>query len=141
MRVLGPALINIRQQKQIESGLVAEFDIPRSAVYPTAAARAQVGDRYWVREPYIEVKNHRSLLCDIHELVIGSSPEHLAKNKPEWIKPYFQRCRIRFHNGADMRRGESRATLEILNPLPDSGGWKCRLIMQNVDARQKPEVS
>lgn len=128
-RVLGPALISARQQRALKEG--ALFAVPRASVYETAAARAQPGDLFWIREPYAEI-TPRQFHCPkwIHAILPGSGPMNVTV--PKNIEPYFHRCNMRFHSGKGMTRDFSRAALEIV-ALSDAG-FKCRVRMGNVDA-------
>lgn len=130
MKVLGPALITNGQQKLLRQG--AEITILRRAVYATAAARAQVGDRFWVREAYIEfIPAQFGCPQNIGAFVPGFGP-HTFAEKPAYLKPYIHLCRRKQHHGSTMSRSMSRASLEIIG-LTGTSSWACRVHMGNID--------
>jgi hypothetical protein len=129
MRVLGPALITPVQQKLLKRG--AEITVLRSAVYDSAARRADIGDRFWVREPYIEfIPTQFGCPQNIGAKLPGFGP-HLYADMPPYLKPYKQLCRRKQHSGLTMSRSMSRASLEII--CIRGAGWDCITHMGNVD--------
>jgi hypothetical protein len=129
MRILGPALITNGQQKMLRDG--AELTIPRAAVYESAAARARVGDRFWVRECYIEFSPaQHGCPQNIGALIPGFGPHEYAP-RPDYLKPYAHLCRRKQHPAAAMTRSLSRASLEITVVV--EAGWLCRAHMGNID--------
>lgn len=130
MRVLGPAMITNGQQKLLREG--AEITIPRAAVYDSAADRARVGDRFWVRECFIEfVPAQFGCPQDIGAFIPGYGP-HLYGDVPAGLKPWRHLCRRKQHRAADMTKPLSRASLEIISILERAAGWVCRAHMGNV---------
>lgn len=133
MRVLGPALITNAQQRQIAEGMMLE--IGRAAVYESAAKRARVGDRFWVRESYFEwTPPQHAAPQHLCAVMHGHSPVGLKI--PREIKPYFHRGRMQLCDGASLARADSRASLEITAEIPGGGGWWCVVRMGNIDGRQ-----
>lgn len=129
MKVLGPALIQPARQKYLRDG--AELDIARNAVFESAARRARVGDRFWVREAYIEfVPAQFGCPQNIKTYLPGYGP-HLFAETPSYLKPYAHLCRRKQHPGSTMSRTMSRASLEII--AQTAAGWQCRVHMGNVD--------
>jgi hypothetical protein len=81
MRVLGPALITPAQQKMLAADALLE--ISRSAVYESAAARARMGDVFWVREPYIEfIPAQFGCPANIGAFLAGYGPASMSKSLP-----------------------------------------------------------
>lgn len=108
------------------------LNIPRTAVYDSAAKRAHLHDRFWIREPYYEITPRKfGAPQSIHALVMGHSPAKLTI--PAEIKPYLHGCKLRPFDGSGLHRGESRAQLEIMTILADAKGFLCRVHMTAVD--------
>lgn len=131
MRVLGPARIVSEQQRELADGKT--IFINASAVYPDAAKRARIGDWWWVREPYVEFKPKRfQCPSTLHSFAPGTIPLHITY--PPRVLPWSDRMHLIQHWGEDMRRSESRVSLEITALLtPPAEGWECRVHMQPID--------
>lgn len=127
MRNLGPAIIDYCQQREIERG-ARSLLIGRNRIFPDAAARAQVGDIFWVKEPYNEIKSRQSGPQHIHEMVPGSP---MGMTIPEHLKFSFHKLRmIPQRPAATLNKGDSRACMCIRTIEPK--GFRCEVIMQNV---------
>lgn len=129
MRVLGPALITPAQQKLLKRG--AAITVLRSAVYDSASRRADIGDRFWVREPFIEfIPAQFGCPQNIGAKLPGFGP-HLYAEVPAYLKPWKASCRRKQHTGMAMSRTMSRASLEIVSIR--GAGFECIAHMGNVD--------
>jgi hypothetical protein len=129
MRILGAALITASQQDRLADGAI--LNIPRTAVYDSAAKRALLRDRFWVREPYIELSPAKyNCPQHIYAVIPGHSPRNLVV--PPEIKPFFEVCKKARCNGSDMTRTQSRAQLEIMRIMADGKGFECRVHMTAV---------
>lgn len=129
MTVLGPAILDHCQQRDMERHKKT-LVIGRDRVFPDAAARARVGDLWWVKETFCEVQSHQSQgpRC-IHEMIPGSV---IGMTIPDRLKPHWHLLRRRWGQpAAGLRRGESRATLKIYE-ISDQG-FHCYVEMVNVD--------
>lgn len=128
MTVLGPAILDHCQQRDMERG-VQTLLIGRDRVFKDASERARVGDLWWVKESYCEVKSGPTGPQHIHEMIPGT-PTGLSI--PARLKPYFHLLR-QHHNRrpAGLRRQESRATLKIFEITDE--GFRCTVEMVNVD--------
>ena len=130
MKVLGPAILDRCQQKDIEAGkasLLIGFD----RVFADAAARARVGDLWWVKENFIELKARPFGLGPLEHRMIPSSVSGLRR--PADMHPsVFADLRKIQREAKDLIRCDSRATLKITEIEPK--GFRCSVHMQNVDA-------
>lgn len=137
MKILGPAIIDQRQQKALESG-ASPLLIGRDRVFKDAADRARVGDAWWVKEPHVEVSSRQfGSVKHVHEMIPGSITGLIV---PERLKPHWECLRIVWRADAfGLRRGESRATLIITEVRP--AGFLCNVIMKNVDEFLKREAA
>lgn len=129
VRVLGPAIIDHRQQRAIEKG-ASELLIGRDRVFVDAAERAKVGDLWWIKEPYCQVTSQQfGTVKNINEMIPGSA---LGMSIPERLKPHWESLRKKpMLDAFGLRRGESRATLRIIEIRP--AGFYCAVLMKNVD--------
>jgi hypothetical protein len=128
MTVLGPAIIDNCQQREMERGN-RELIIPRERVFNDAAARAKVGDIWWVKESFCEVKSGPTTSQIIHEMLPGSP---LGVSIPPRLKPIFHLLRKHFNRRpSGLRRAESRACLKIIEITDE--GFRCTVEMVNVD--------
>lgn len=139
MTVLGPAIIDRRQQENIRKRGHKNLILHCESVFPDAAERAQVGDLWWVKEPHFDVRSGAD--CpEIHEIVPGYGPYRYAIPAP--LKGYTHLCRWREQPTKQMRRGDSLMTLEITEPVTGKdSGWLCRVILQSVDAMLKEKAA
>lgn len=130
MRVLGPALITNGQQKLLRAG--AELTILRSAVYESAARRAFVGDRFWVREAYFVYESGpHNCPTALYAIIYGNGPHRTEL--PEFIKPWADKCKKTECHGSTLTRADSRASLEIIRGSSGGNGWVCCVHMGNID--------
>lgn len=128
MKVLGPAIIDWRQQRAMEKG-AKELLIGRDRVFADILARARPGDLFWVKETYRDFQPGPGCPSGMSAIVPGSA---MGQQLPEHIKPWSHKCKIKGPLDAfGLRRGESRATLRILAIRPS--GFQCAVIMSNVD--------
>lgn len=129
MTVLGPAILDHCQQRDMERHRKT-LVIGRDRVFADAAARAKVGDLWWVKESFCEVQSHQFQgPRHVHEMVPGSA---MGMTIPERLRPYWHLLRKRGGRPAvDLRRGDSRATLKIYD-ISDLG-FHCTVEMVNVD--------
>lgn len=129
MKVLGPAILDHCQQKDIEAGkasLLIGFD----RVFADAAARARVGDLWWVKEDFWEIKGTQYGPGPlIYQMVPGSVlgvkwPADIDRNT-------MMALGKKRRPPKDLIRCDSRATLKITAIEPK--GFRCSVHMQNVD--------
>lgn len=117
--------------------------IPHSAVFPDAAVKAMPGDVWWAKEPHFDVRSPQFGCPEIHELVIGYGPNRWCV--PERVRPWAHLCRWRARPASEMRRGDSKASLEIAENATEAvtkaPAWLCRVYLQNVDAKFPKQVA
>lgn len=128
MTVLGPAILDHCQQRDMENG-VQTLLIGRDRVFADAAMRARIGDLWWVKETYCEVQSGPTGPQHVHEMVPGGP---LGMTIPPRLKPYWHLFKHKPNRpAAGLRRGESRATLKIFEITDE--GFRCTVEMVNVD--------
>lgn len=128
MRCLGPAILDPTEQRALQEGRGAIL-IGRDRVFADAAARAQVGDLWWTKEPFFDVQSMEFGCIEIHELIPGFGPRRY--DVPDYVKPWSHRCRWKPMPAAKMVRADSRFTLNILTIEPK--GFRCAVTRQQVD--------
>jgi hypothetical protein len=124
MRCLGPAILNFVQQRNLEHG--KPVLVAREAVYPDAAARAAVGDLWWVKENFIEVVSDQ--FSGIYQMVPGSP---MGLKIPQELRAWWHVFKKRHRPAKDLIRCDSRAYLRI--GCISHMGFHCTGHMQNVD--------
>lgn len=134
MKVLGPALITTVQQHALATGV--DVVIPRTAVYPSAAKRARIGDLFWVREPYQEYVTKSGYFLGIAR---GYGPrahvsKELRRRLPFRVSGGQQINDYRWTQltGEFLTRRNSWTSLEIVAAL-GGDGWRCKAIMKQID--------
>jgi len=136
VRVLGPAIIDWQQQRKMRELGHKHLIVRRDRVFEDAAAKAEIGDIWWVKEPFFEVKSPQAGCPEIHEMLIGYGFRHY--DVPAHIKPWSHVCRWIQRPAQGLRRGESLAYLEIVEAVTKpEPGWLCSVHLQNIDVALK----
>lgn len=131
MKVAGSAILTFGQQRQLVDG--ALINVPRDRLPFTAV----VGDLVWVKEPYARYTSRGHGRQNVDERVPGPINVRI----PESIRSYLHELRARRMNGSDLRRDESRATLEVMVIDKAAATARCRVYMQQVDELLKARAA
>lgn len=134
MRCLGPAIIDSKQQREVERGGEIVLANKSSVIFEDAAERAIVGDSFWIKERWWLVEPHRYEGPRFGQRKIpGSTRFRLAV--PDDLRAWWHIVRMTICHPDSVRhlqRSDSRAYLAITEIL--EGGFRCSSHMQNIDA-------
>lgn len=83
---------------------------------PFVQTKPQVGDLFWVQEPFIEYIDEKYGSDEIRYGKLWSQ----SGSRPEWVcKRRPNEYRVKPHRAEDMRRNQSRMTLEVTGLVGD----------------------
>ena len=108
MKVLGSYPIGVNEQRALAG--TATMELPRNNLRSFVLARAEIGDLFWVKEPWALIKSRAFGPQNVRDVIVGP----VGTLPPEYLRRYIGQLRITPQSALTLERGDSRATLEVM---------------------------